>query len=269
MDYKISVWVRGDVGQRAVVSLLDEDGEQAIQQWQTWYPTPGPRVEGQRVEIAVPEPDEDEDEEPEEWTRHEWAVRLTPGTRRARLVVDGGGSVGTPWLNRLSVAVLNRPQEEVDKAQSEQIAENRRISGELRAITESLGHIQNLLADSLYAYLSYTVTPVEAGTSWTELWSVTPAVPVTYTVYMRIGWQDATMVDEYGLSFHVNGVRRGVWQERGLGPLIGGDYRVQARRWSNVRINAGDTISFRVRSSASFGVNRRIEDGLLTLTQET
>lgn len=265
VDYKVGVWAKAPDGHpdaRAGFRLVDEDGEQCIERWRRWTP----RGEWQSGDAVYIFPDQEDG-----WYRYEYVVRLKPGAKKARVSIAAGGEYGSPLLNRLSMAVRNVPKEDMDAFQSKQIAENNAILGTLEEHQLQLSKIQQMVVGSTYSYIDYQIPSQGVGyNTFHEIYSLTPAVDIVYDIYYRVGW-DAASHDDYSLSIWINGAERYYYRSNNLGPLFPWEdgYRRAWMTRNGVRLNAGDTISFRVWSNAGASSQRRVRDGVINMSQVT
>lgn len=260
VDYKISLWMKGAAGDRAYVWLVDEAGASCVGRWQRWRPEQGDWVSGGAVELV---PDTDE---PSGWGRYEYVVRLKPGTRRVRVSL-APGSAGSPWVNRLAMSVLNRPQEETDAFQSEQIEQNNTLIGQLEAVTQRLNTVQSILIGNVYAFVDHEIGSMEVPQStWVEVFSLTVPVAMRYRVTWRVGWANASRGRRYDMSIQSSGMPTSIHYWENLGPLLPWEdgYRTTQMTMDRI-VSEGGTIRLLVRSAAPNASQRRIRDGFISL----
>lgn len=261
VDYKISLWMKGAAGDRAYVRLVDEAGASCVERWQRWAPEQGDWVSGGAVELV---PDTDE---PSGWGRYAYVVRLKPGTRRVRVSLAPGSS-GSPWVNRLAMSVLNRPQEEIDAFQSEQIEANQAVLASLQSMTQRLNTVQSALVDNVYAFIDHEIGRTDIAQSrWVEVFSITVPVEMRYRMTFRIGWDAASRNTTYAFRVTRDGSYSGEQHWANLGPLFPWEdgYRTTQYVRDSYSVGAGETIGFWVRSDAPNASQRRIRDGFISL----
>lgn len=263
VDYKIALWMRADsAGDRTYVRLVDEAGASCVERWQRWRPEQGDWVSGHEVELV---PDTDE---PGGWERYEYVVRLKPGTRSVRVSL-APGSAGSPLVNRLAMSVLNRPQEETDREQDDQLVRITEVSQRLEDTVSRLGRLQNMVIGNTHSNIDYEVQPTDAPRdTFVTVYTFTTAIDIVYNIYFRIGWDNADY-NIYRLSIAINGVET-YWSQKGrLGPLLPWEdsYREMSITRDGVRLSEGDTITFRVWSGAPQPSQRRVRGGVVNMAQ--
>ncbi|MCS5479842.1 hypothetical protein NYP18_09235 [Corynebacterium sp. YIM 101645] len=257
LDWKIGVWAKQPG--IAHIRLVDEKGEDVIAEWRQhrplenlWFP--------QSTVLLEPVNSQ--------WERYEFIIRVKPGTREARVVVDSPG-LTTP-LNMLDMTVHSRTQEDIDAFQSAQIAENRALHDALELQVQKHDRLMQIVIGTTHRNIEHVI-PNQAVSSvnYTWIYEFTTAVDITWDLYWRIGWDQADRGSAYEMLVSVNGIDRYEFTSTNLGPLtlFGESYARQSMTRSNVHLNEGDTITFWVWSNASSGPRRRIRDGVINLTE--
>ena len=132
-----------------------------------------------------------------------------------------------------------------------------------------LGRLQNMVIGNTHSNIDYEVPATAvARDTFVTVFTFTTAIDIVYDIYFRIGWDSAAR-NTYRLEIAINGVFKYGQQWRNLGPLFPWEngYRETSMTRNGVRLSAGDTITFQVRSNAPNASQRRVRGGVVNMAQ--